>query len=176
MVEYGWWFFETCQDWFLLEICSEHWIFLCVLLFPLPFFFAFLSCHPLLVSEKGQKGDWSIWARLATSKAVSSIDIWVSFKIKQPLGRLLLGLCFFFFFSPLGDVAGGSARSQLIMSPCQCVSIEIWKPHPVILTVTFFRNAHLFAQQPASMYWGSHNDCYGFEILLPRPCSYFFLT
>ena len=82
-----WWFFETCQGRFLLEVCSEHWPFLCVLLFPLPFFFAFLPHYPLLVSEKGQKGDWCIWAGLATSKAVSSIDTRISFGREQPLGR-----------------------------------------------------------------------------------------
>lgn len=73
---------------------------------------SFLCCYRLLVSEKGQKGDWCISAGLATSKAVSSIDIRVSFGREHSLGRLLLGLC----FSLVDDDVGGRAGSLLVLS------------------------------------------------------------
>lgn len=76
----------------------------------LPFFLALLSCYPL-VSEKRA---WCTWAGLATSKAVSPVEIPVSFGRVQPRGRPWSGLCF-----PLQDaVAGGRAWSHLVMSQC----------------------------------------------------------
>lgn len=55
---------------------------------------------------------------------MSPVDTRVSFGREQPLGRLLLGLCFSF----LDDDVGGNAGSHLAISPCECALDETWKP------------------------------------------------
>lgn len=126
------WLFETCQGWLLLEVYSEHWHFLCVLLSPLPLLFALPSCYLLLVSEKGQKGDRCIWAGLATLEAVSSADtrrLWQSSRWG--------GFCWAFAF-----LSWVVMLVAVLGAPWQWVAVNVpgmkrGCPSPPTLTLTF---------------------------------------
>lgn len=86
----------------LVDVCSEHWLSVCVLLSPLPLFSALLSCSPLLVSERGRRETCELeWPH--QRQGVLLI----------PVGRHLLGRGFSLLDDDVGGVLGALGNELL---------------------------------------------------------------